>query len=247
MTTMAEAALIFDAHEVVDQAAARPTELIGIMPDLFAPASPAETLRTVVSLARRTLGCDGAGVVLTTKGGGATPAVASGSDTVRADAIQVEYHQGPAFESIAGQRPVVSEELRFDSRWRFWGPRAADLGFRSVWSMALADNAPFGALTLYSRRPSFFRSEPLAPELSFGQQVSIAIAIAVEREQLVRARNSRGIVGQAQGILMERYQMDAEQAFAVLRRYSSHLNQKLRLVAERVVYDRSLPELGLQA
>jgi hypothetical protein len=200
----------------------------------------------VVNLARRTFGCDGAGVVLTTKGGGFAAAVESGSDAVRADAMQVQYHQGPAFEAIAGRRPVVSPELRFDGRWRFWGPKAADLGFRSAWSLTLGDSAPFGALTLYSRHPSFFRGESLAPGLSFAQQVSVAITVAVEREQLVRARDSRAIVGQAQGILMERYQITAEQAFALLRRYSSHLNQKLRLVAERVVNERSLPELALK-
>ena len=222
------------------------TELVGIVPDLFAPRPPAETLQTAVSLARRTFGCDGAGVVLTVKGGGTTAAVAAGLDADRADIMQVEYREGPAIEAITERGAVVSAELRFDSRWRFWGPKAADLGFRSVWSVALADHGPFGALTLYSRRPSFFRSESPAPELSFAQQVSVAIAFAVEREHLVRARDSRWIVGQAQGILMERYQITAEQAFAVLRRYSSHLNQKLRLVAERIVDERTLPELELR-
>ena len=109
--------------------------------------------------------------------------------------------------------------------------------------MVLTDGDPFGALTLYSRRPSFFRAESVAVQRAFAQQASIAITVAVERAQLVQARDSRGLVGQAQGILMERYQFTAEQAFAVLRRYSSHLNQKLRVVAERVVADRSLPEL----
>jgi AmiR/NasT family two-component response regulator len=50
-------------------------------------------------------------------------------------------------------------------------------------------------------------------------------------------------VGQAQGILMERYSIDAGQAFTVLRRYSSHLNRKLRLVAEDIVKSRELPEV----
>ena len=247
MTTTAVADLETAPREIVGQTSASTARLVGIVPDLFAPTRPAETLQTVVSLARRTFGCDGAGVVLTAKGGGSTAAVASGSDAVQADAMQVEYHQGPAFEAIAGRRPVTSSELRFDSRWRFWSPKAADLGFRSVWSLTLGDDVPFGALTLYSRRPSFFRGESLIPELSFAQQVSVAITVAVEREQLVRARDSRGIVGQAQGILMERYQITADQAFALLRRYSSHLNQKLRLVAEQIVNDRSLPELKLKA
>lgn len=213
-----------------------------LLPDLFAPTSLAETLQTVVNLARRTFASDGAGLVLTADRSGAIATFASGTDAARADDLQVEYQQGPAFAAIAGWEPVSSPELRFDSRWRFWGPKAADLGFRSVVSLALADGDPFGALTLYSRRPAFFRSGSAA-EVVFAGQAAIAIAVAVEREQLARARDSRGVVGQAQGILMERYALDAGQAFAVLRRYSSNLNQKLRLVAERVVSDRSLPDL----
>ena len=79
---------------------------------------------------------------------------------------------------------MVSDELRFDSRWRFWAPQAADLGFRSVLSLALTDGDPFGAITLYSKRPSFFGTESLAPGLAFAEEASIAITTAVEREQL---------------------------------------------------------------
>ena len=214
-----------------------------MLPHLFAPASPAATLQTVVDLARRTFGCDGAGIILAAEDGSFAAAMASGNDATRADAVQVEDHQGPAFGAIAGWQPVVSAELRFDSRWRFWGPKAADLGFRSVMSLVLADGDSFGALTLYSRRPSYFSAESAAAELAFASQASLAIAVAVEREQLARARDSRAIVGQAQGILMERYQTSADQAFAVLRRYSSQVNQKLRLVAEQFVGDRTLPDL----
>jgi GAF domain-containing protein len=228
---------------VVDPITTHLSPVLAMLPDLFAPASPARTLQTVVDLARRAFGGDGAGIILAAEDGGFGAATASGSDAVRADVMQVEDHQGPAFGAIAGWQPVVSAELRFDSRWRFWGPKAADLGFRSVMSLPLADGDSFGALTLYSRRPSYFSTGSATDELTFAQQASYAIAVAVEREQLVRARDSRGIVGQAQGILMERYQTTGEQAFAVLRRYSSHVNQKLRLVAEQLVRDHNLPDL----
>ena len=228
-------------EDVAVNGSAEPMRFVELLPDLFAPTQPSETLQTVVRLARQFFRCDGAGVVLTGNRGGPATTRATGADAARADALQVEHHQGPAFDAVAGRQPVLSAELRFDSRWRFWGPSSADLGFRSVLSLPLTDQDPFGALTLYSRHPSFFRGESLGPELRFAQQVSLAIALTVEREQLVRARDSRGIVGQAQGILMERYRIGADEAFAVLRRYSSHQNQKLRLVAEQVIADRSLP------
>jgi hypothetical protein len=223
-------------------AAAYP-DLRGILPNLFDPTSPPETLKIVGSTARRTFGCDEAGVVLTAIGGRSGTVVAAGSDAARAEGLQIEHHQGPAFDALRGWQPVISSELRFESRWRFWSPNVADLGFRSVLSLALTDGRPFGALTLYSRRPSFFGAESVAAQQAFAQQASVAITVAVEREQLWQARDSRGIVGQAQGILMERYQITADEAFAVLRRYSSHLNQRLRLVAERLVADRRLPGL----
>jgi transcriptional regulator with GAF, ATPase, and Fis domain len=235
--------LDFAPHDGASSASVAPRYFVGMAPELFAATRLSQTLDTAVRVARRTFGCDGAGVVLTANGGSFNTTAASAADATQADALQVEYHQGPGFDAITRRRPVVSEELRFDSRWRFWAPQAANLGFRSVLSLMLADGDPFGALTLYSRRPSFFRTESVAPALGFALQASIAIAVAVEREQLVRARDSRGMIGQAQGILMERYGINAEQAFDVLRRYSSHLNQKLRIIAERIVSDRRLPEL----
>jgi ANTAR domain/GAF domain len=229
--------------DVTVPAAAHPSDFFGLLPHLFAATNPLETLEVVAGTARRTFGCDGAGVVLTGISGRSGTIVAAGSDAARADGLQIEHHQGPAFDALTGCQPVTSCELRFESRWRFWSPNVADLGFRSVLSLALTDGRPFGALTLYSRRPWFFGADSLAAQQAFAQQASIAITMAVEREQLGQARDSRGIVGQAQGILMERYQVTADEAFAVLRRYSSHLNQRLRLVAERLVADRSLPGL----
>ncbi len=54
-------------------------------------------------------------------------------------------------------------------------------------------------------------------------------------EQLRQALASRGTIGQAQGILMERERITAGQAFDILRTASQHLNIKLRDVAERLV------------
>jgi hypothetical protein len=238
-----------DLRPARDYAAAHtstPQSRAGTMARLFAPSKPAETLYTVAQLARQTFRCDGAGVVLTKGVAHSLMTVGSSADAARAEALQAEHHEGPGRDAIASRQPVVSAELRFNSRWRFWGPQAADLGFRSVLSLALANDEPFGAVTLYSRHPSFFSTEEWGGrQLVFAEQVSIAITVSVEREQLVQARDSRGIVGQAQGILMERYHITAEQAFAVLKRYSSHLNLKLRIIAERLVADRTLPGLDL--
>jgi AmiR/NasT family two-component response regulator len=62
-----------------------------------------------------------------------------------------------------------------------------------------------------------------------------------QRENLLTALDARTLIGQAQGILMERFGIDADRAFGVLRRYSQARNVKLRVVAEELVSQRSLP------
>ena len=54
-------------------------------------------------------------------------------------------------------------------------------------------------------------------------------------EHLRRALETRGTIGQAQGILMERYGLDPEAAFAFLTRLSSTLEMKIRDLSEQIV------------
>ena len=52
---------------------------------------------------------------------------------------------------------------------------------------------------------------------------------------------SHNLIGQAQGILMERYKVTAERAFAVLSRVSQETNVKVRDVAQRLIDTRETP------
>jgi AmiR/NasT family two-component response regulator len=56
-------------------------------------------------------------------------------------------------------------------------------------------------------------------------------------EELHTALETRHTIGLAQGLLMARYELTAEQAFEYLRRSSQEGNVKLRRLAERVVGD----------
>ena len=58
----------------------------------------------------------------------------------------------------------------------------------------------------------------------------------VIEKQLQRALASRDSIGQAKGILMERYKISAEAAFAVLERESSRSNRKLVDVVECLLF-----------
>ncbi|HEY8673716.1 MAG TPA: ANTAR domain-containing protein [Candidatus Dormibacteraeota bacterium] len=60
-------------------------------------------------------------------------------------------------------------------------------------------------------------------------------------EQLTTAIVNRTVIGRAEGILMERFDLQPAQAFAVLTRLSQHNNIRLHLVAAELVKTRTLP------
>jgi AmiR/NasT family two-component response regulator len=63
-------------------------------------------------------------------------------------------------------------------------------------------------------------------------------------EHLQRALETRGIIGQAHGILMERYDLDSDAAFLLLKRLSSTTELKVRDVSEQIVAGVSVESLG---
>ena len=117
------------------------------------------------------------------------------------------------------------------------------LGYR-----LFAGSETLGALQLYARLPAAFNATDRAQGLIFAAHAGIALGVAraqaTERgrtDHLQTALVSREIIGQAQGILMERERITAEQAFDLLRRSSQHLNRRLRDVAQELVDTGTVP------
>lgn len=205
------------------------------------PVGLEQTLGVVLGHVRQSFLADAVGILLV-ESGQPTSAAASAAGARRADALQLECGEGPCLETLTKREGLAVDSLPTDTRWQVWGPQAADLGWRSHLSIGLRDDDHiFGCLSLYSRQSSFFTPDDLDLGEVFGAYVAIALAGARERDSLLKAVESRHAIGQAQGILMERFGIEADQAFTVLRRYSSHTNRKLRCVAEEVVVNRRLP------
>jgi len=210
--------------------------------EMAAPADLDHTLQVLAVGAQQAFLCDAVGIMLVNVGR-VTTAAATTPDVSRADELQMSSGEGPCLEAIRRQEDLIADDLTVDPRWPVWGPQAAALGWRSILSVGLMGGAnAIGALNLYSKQTSFFTIEDLGLGQVFSAQASVALAGAQERESLLKAVEARHVIGLAQGILMERYTLDAQQAFTVLRRYSSHQNRKLRLVAEDVVKNRRLPD-----
>ncbi|MGH3480463.1 MAG: ANTAR domain-containing protein, partial [Nocardioidaceae bacterium] len=105
-----------------------------------------------------------------------------------------------------------------------------------------ADDGRAGSINLYWRRPRCFQADDVAFAYIFARHAAVALEHSLELAGLNVALDGRKLIGQAQGILMERYGLDEKQAFEVLRRYSQGHNLKLRQVAEYLVSTRQLPD-----
>jgi GAF domain-containing protein len=161
----------------------------------------------------------------------------------RADELQYRLKEGPCVDSVEQADWFRSGSVRHDPRWPSWGPRAADLGVGSLLSvLTFSGNEPRGALNIYSRHEGSF-GEPDDIELAVLFAVHAANALSAARlvDGLEIAVGSRHVIGMAQGIVMERFGLSADQSFSLLRRLSSVTNTKMAQVARTIVDTREVP------
>ncbi|MDF8266301.1 GAF and ANTAR domain-containing protein [Luteipulveratus flavus] len=219
-------------------------EIAELAQDLHSAETPAQTAEQVVAFAQQQSGADYAGISLIGRGGKLETIAPTDPLVRRLDELQDELDEGPCHDSAWEQDTLVSSDLRTNPRWPRWAPRAADLGVGSAMGAELSDanGRRMGAVNLFWRRPRTFTPEEVGFMTIFARHAALALDAARTQDGLRTALDARGLIGQAQGILMERHRLDQDQAFEVLRRYSQNYNLKLREVAERLVLTRSLPD-----
>lgn len=224
--------------------------LSAIAEALFAPGTVESTLQRIVDLAQQAVdGCEAAGIMFV-EAGGVTTAAASSQLVVEVDQLQIDAAEGPCLDASRSKTALYAADLLDDDRWPSFAAAAVGAGIRSVIAFSLADGRP-SALNLYAALPSAFGATDRAKGQLFATLARLALETATEREaevanaaNLTEALRTRELIGQAQGILMERERLTSEQAFAVLRRASQHMNIKLREVAVSLVETGERPETG---
>jgi GAF domain-containing protein len=203
----------------------------------------ADTVEKVVESANALVGCDHAGILVLGKGHRIETFAAGDPVAQAADELQVELHEGPAVIAVNDGSTTLVPDTTADVRWPRWSSRMRDLDLGSAMGVPLwTSNATLGVLTLYARHPRWFDADAVAVAEVVGRHASIALSNAKREETLWRAVDARKLIGQAQGILMERFSLDADKAFEVLRRYSQDTNTKLNEVARDLVASRALPK-----
>ena len=217
-----------------------------------APSLEATLERIVHAAIEAVDACGHAGIFLLENGEIRTVAP-SDSLVEQVDTLQQQTEEGPCLDAVSSGVPYnISDDLLDDPAYPRFGPRAATLGIRSALALRLLTDHRLGSLNLYAELPHAFDILDRAKAVILASHASTALDVAEVRahdsdasdRNLRAALASRGVIGQAQGILMERERITAEQAFEVLRRASQDLNVKLRDVAQRLVDTGEDPRSG---
>ncbi len=223
---------------------------------LFVERTVEGTLQRVVDFAQATVeGCDAASISLMSGSEIATP-VCSDPTALEIDFFQYEYGEGPCLDAITQEPMLYSEDLTTDERWPRFGPQAVSLGMRSLLSCRLTSDVTLGSLNLYAELPRAYGAVDRTKALIFATHAGIALGAAgtladtsdLLKSEIRRAENlelallTREVIGQAEGIFIERERLTPEQAFDVLRKASQNLNLRLRDLAQYVVDTGEVPE-----
>jgi transcriptional regulator with GAF, ATPase, and Fis domain len=155
------------------------------------------------------------------------------------DKIQQRHLEGPCLTAAWDETTVHVRDLESDDRFPNYRRDAlAETPVRSImaFQMFIAGET-LGALNIYAEQPNAFGDESRTLGLIFAAHSSVAWNSARRDAQFQKALSSRDIIGQAKGMIMERYRVDAVQAFELLRKLSQDSNVALIKVAADLVAD----------
>lgn len=147
--------------------------------------------------------------------------------------LQTDEREGPSLEAnVMGGDLIRADDLSGEMRWPSFSTRAAKLGVHSVLSLPLhTDEELLGSLSLYACAPAAFDPSSESAATSLAAHAALALSANRTEANLRQALESRDVIGQGIGILVERHKIAPEEAFEMLVSVSQHHNVKLRFVA----------------
>ncbi len=181
--------------------------------------------------------------VLVPDGSGGLQVLAATSERARdLELFQVMSGEGPAFDCLATQGPVVEPDMdAVEERWPAFAPAARAVGLTSVASVHMGvHGTSVGALNIFD--PSVSTVEELAPAQALADVGCLAVMQAGRRldetgvlEQVRRTLDRRVLVEQAKGVVAERTGLTPAEAGPLLLAHARRTGQGLSELARRVV------------
>ena len=163
----------------------------------------------------------------------------AGTDSIasRLDELQAKHDAGPCLDAAWRQRHIQVRDYSTDSRWPAYTTDVVALTpVRSTISLQLyRTGASMAALNVHADHPQAFDKAAIVTASAFATQAALALHAEVRETQFRTALASRDIIGQAKGIIMKDFAVDADGAFDLLRRMSQDTNVRLVDLARRLV------------
>ncbi len=199
--------------------------------------NPDDTLDAIVVAARAAVpGFDQVSATVIASDGAVTT-MASTSVLVRdLDSLQHKLGEGPCLDAVLNREPVLAQRLDQEQRWPRYTPRAAEAGIRAQMAVHLAaDEEILGSLDFYSTIRDTIHPEAFHRASLFATHAALALGYARRLEATHASAQTHRLIGQAIGMLVERFEIDDERSFYYLVRVASAGGLELRQVAREVV------------
>jgi GAF domain-containing protein len=224
-----------DAVELVQSLAAlQPLDL----EQGFAPA-----LQQTVDAARILLDADAAGLMLADADGVLRWASASDQVGQIAEAGQERLSQGPCSTAFAQQAPAAVRDAANDPKCGDLASVLLGVGVMAALSVPVeVEGGPIGTLDVYTRsRRDWDASDVAALQAYAGVVGSLLASVSVARvqgrlaTQLQAALEHRSAIERARGMLMAKYNLDAQTAFERLRGQARSSGRKVVDIATELL------------
>ena len=183
-------------------------------------------------------GAEYASVTLVSARGLLTTPVAVGDLARQCDSVQQQLGQGPCLDAAAGTETAVwVDDMATETRWPEFARAAASLGIAAMvcFTLFVSEDGSFGALNVHSTTPNSFDAQARSLGELFAAHAAVEMASVYENDQIRTALTTRDTIGQAKGMLIQRYAIDDSQAFQLLARMSQERNIKLAVIAQYVI------------
>lgn len=196
-----------------------------------------DTLDSIVQTAARSLpGIDHVGISIVN--GKKEIETKAGTDQLvwELDTVQYSLGEGPCLQAIKDEPVTIANRLRHDQRWPNYVPRAVEMGVQAQMGLRLYMEAEtLGGLNLYATKTDHIDPDVVHTAELFAAHAATALGHARREHQLNEALATRKAIGQAIGLVMERYEMTEERAFQFLVRVSTTSNIKMRDIAQELI------------
>jgi len=202
-----------------------------------APRDVQATLDSIVKVAAAQLpDIDHVSISIAHRDGRLETRAASDDLVLELDELQYELREGPCVHSLDSGDVTVVEHLHHDQRWPRFIPEATQRGVLAQFALRLyVDEHTLGALNMYSTISETIGEDTRQMADLFATHAALALGRSRREQQLDTALQTRKLIGQATGIVMQRYGLNEHRAFAYLVRVSSTSNTKLHDIAAHLV------------